>query len=46
MEQNRPALYTVIWGQLSPMSEEAIKQDPDWDLFEKLKDPLALYEGY
>jgi len=44
MEQNRPALYAVIWGQLSYESEEAIKQDPNWDVIEKSKDPLSLYK--
>jgi len=34
MEQNRPALYAVIWGQHSYESEEAIKQDPNRDAIE------------
>jgi hypothetical protein len=44
MEQSRPALYAVIWGQLSCESEEAIKLDPQWAVIEASKDPLALYK--
>jgi hypothetical protein len=44
MEQSKPALYAVIWGQLSYESEEAIKLDPNWAAIERSKDPLALYK--
>ena len=42
MENNRPALFAVIWGHISVESEEQVKLQAAWDEINIAKDPLRL----
>jgi hypothetical protein len=43
MEEQRPKLFAVIWGNLSNESKDKIKEDPDWAAIEQAQDPLRLW---
>ena len=43
MRNKRPALFATVWGQLSPESEEKIRQHNNWDEVETRDNPLALW---
>lgn len=43
MQDNRPALYSMMWGILSLEGEEAVKKSEDFDQAEASLDPLALW---
>ena len=45
MNNDKPALFAVMWGQLSTESEQVIMQHPRWNVIQERDDPLELWRA-
>lgn len=45
MNNDKPALFAVIWGQLSAESEQVVMQHAQWNVISRRDDPLVLWRA-
>jgi hypothetical protein len=44
LKDHYSSMWALIWGQLSPESEEQVKKDEGWEQANRTRDPLDLWK--